>query len=171
MVRAPPAVAHTPLHHQDLARGDRAGHHRGLHALPARVAGVTREPRPQGVESLAAIVEQLEGFEAPAAAWESDVLRVRMQDYDPNWLDSLCLSGRATWQRLTPPKAATGGPVRATPITLLTRKNSALWHSLEEQGMDETSLSHPARAILEYLRTHGASFFDEIVSGAGILHA
>ncbi|HEU4531866.1 MAG TPA: DEAD/DEAH box helicase [Steroidobacteraceae bacterium] len=133
--------------------------------------GVTREPRPQGVEALAGIVEQLEGFEAPAAAWESDVLRVRMQDYDPNWLDSLCLSGRATWQRLTPPKAATGGPVRATPITLLTRKNSALWHSLEEQGMDETSLSHPARAILDYLRAHGASFFDEIVSGAGILHA
>ena len=133
--------------------------------------GITRDPRPQGVEALAAIVEQLEGFEIPASAWESDVLRLRMHDYDPNWLDSLCLSGRAIWQRLTPPKAATGGPVRATPITLLTRKNSALWHGLEADAVDESRLSHPARAIVDYLRAHGASFFDEIVSGAGLLHA
>ncbi len=133
--------------------------------------GVTREPRPQGVEALAAVVEQLEGFEIAASAWESDVLRVRMQDYDPNWLDSLCLSGRALWQRLTPPKASTGGPVRATPISLLTRKNAALWHSLEPEAIDETALSHPAQAIVGYLRTQGASFFDEVVSGASLLHA
>ncbi len=133
--------------------------------------GVTREPRPQGVEALAAIVEQLEGFEIAASAWESDVLRVRMHDYDPNWLDSLCLSGRALWQRLTPPKASTGGPVRATPISLLTRKNAALWHSLEPQPVDETALSHPAQAIVAWLRTHGASFFDEIVAGSSLLQA
>ena len=36
-------------------------------------------PRPEGVESLAAIIEQLEGYEVPAVAWESDVLAARMQ--------------------------------------------------------------------------------------------
>ena len=55
--------------------------------------GVTREPRGEGVEALAAVVEQLQGFELPAAAWEADVLASRLNDYDPNWLDSLCLVG------------------------------------------------------------------------------
>ena len=55
--------------------------------------GVTRNPKPEGVESLAAVITQLEGYEVPAAAWESDVLAARLNDYDPHWLDSLCLSG------------------------------------------------------------------------------
>ena len=33
--------------------------------------GVTRQPKPEGVESLAAVIAQLEGYEVPAAAWES----------------------------------------------------------------------------------------------------
>ena len=64
--------------------------------------GVTRQPKPEGVESLAAVISQLEGYEIPAAAWESDVLAARLNEYDPHWLDSLCLSGRALWARLTP---------------------------------------------------------------------
>ena len=64
--------------------------------------GVTRQPKPEGVESLAAVIKQLEGYEVPAAAWESDVLAARLNEYDPHWLDSLCLSGRALWARLTP---------------------------------------------------------------------
>ena len=47
--------------------------------------------------------EQLEGLEAGAAAWEADVLPVRMQGYDPSWLDQLCISGRVTWSRRTRP--------------------------------------------------------------------
>ena len=68
--------------------------------------GVTRSPKPEGVESLDAVIEQLEGYEIPAAAWESDVLAARLHDYDPHWLDSLCLSGRALWARLQPSKSA-----------------------------------------------------------------
>jgi len=133
--------------------------------------GITREPKPEGVQSLAAVIEQLEGYEVPAAAWESDVLAVRMQDYDPNWLDSLCLSGRALWARLTPPKAATGGPVRATPIALLTRKNWAMWQSLSGDDHTELRLSHPAQSMAEYMREHGASFFPDLVSGTGLLQS
>ncbi len=69
--------------------------------------GVTRQPKPEGVESLAAVITQLEGYEVPAAAWESDVLAARLNEYDPHWLDSLCLSGRALWARLTPAKSIT----------------------------------------------------------------
>ena len=133
--------------------------------------GVTREPRGEGVEALAAVVEQLQGFELPAAAWEADVLASRLNDYDPNWLDSLCLSGRALWARLTPAKGATAAPVRATPIALLSRKDWALWQALSDSSRSELELSHAATALAEYLRTHGASFFDDMVSGSGLLRA
>jgi len=133
--------------------------------------GVTREPRPEGVEALAAVVEQLEGYEIPAAAWEADILPARLKEYDPNWLDSLCLSGRALWARMTPAKGATAAPVRATPIALLTRRNGSLWRSLADESRPELQLPHAAQAMAEYLRTHGASFFDEIASGAGLLRS
>ncbi len=45
--------------------------------------GVTREPKGEGPQSLAAVLEQLEGFEVPAIAWERDVLPARLQHYDP----------------------------------------------------------------------------------------
>ena len=56
----------------------------------------------EGPESLKAIIEQLEGVEAPAAAWEGELLPARMVEYDPAWLDALCLSGEVVWARLTP---------------------------------------------------------------------
>jgi ATP-dependent helicase Lhr and Lhr-like helicase len=133
--------------------------------------GVTRDPRPEGIESLAACIAQLEGYEIPAAAWESDVLPARLQEYDPNWLDTLCQTGRALWARLTPARGMTAAPVRSTPIALLTRRNRALWQSLTGQPRDDLQLSHPAQALIAHLAKHGASFFDDIVSGTGLLRA
>ena len=133
--------------------------------------GVTRQPKPEGVESLAAVVSQLEGYEIPAAAWEGDVLAARLNEYDPHWLDSLCLSGRALWARLTPTKSVGAAPVRTTPIALVTRKNWSLWHSLAAAPHEEMQLSHGARALFDYFNTHGASFFDDLVSGTNLLRS
>ena len=133
--------------------------------------GVTRTPRPEGVESLAAVIAQLEGYEIPAAAWESDVLAARLHDYDPHWLDSLCLSGRALWARLQPAKSAGATPVRSTPIALVTRRNWGLWNTLATAPHEELQLSHGARALSEYLREHGASFFDDMVAGTTLLRS
>ncbi|HYJ41248.1 MAG TPA: helicase-related protein, partial [Steroidobacteraceae bacterium] len=133
--------------------------------------GVTRQPKPEGVESLAAVVAQLEGYEIPAAAWEGDVLAARLNEYDPHWLDSLCLSGRALWARLTPTKSVGAAPVRTTPIALVTRKNWSLWHSLAAAPQEEMQLTHPARALFDYFNTHGASFFDDLVSGTNLLRS
>src|SRR2546425_12103194 len=92
----------------------------------------------------ASVVDLLEGFEAPAAAWEEDILPARLGRYDPSWIDSLCLSGRLVWARLSaprgwPPPAGAGGaapapgrtpaPARATPITLLQRARLAAWEA------------------------------------------
>jgi ATP-dependent Lhr-like helicase len=90
-----------------------------------------------------------------------------MHEYDPNWLDSLCLSGRALWARLQASKSA--GPVRSTPIGLITRKQWPLLQSLTSKAGDTVELSHAAVAMQSYLQTHGASFFDEISSGSNLL--
>jgi ATP-dependent Lhr-like helicase len=133
--------------------------------------GITREPRGEGPQSLAAVLEQLEGFEVPAIAWERDVLPARLQHYDPGWLDTLCLSGRVLWARLDPPKGSVAGPVRSTPIALLTRAHFPLWRALSQRQPGELALSAQAQAIAAQLTTHGASFFDELMRGSRLLQA
>ena len=133
--------------------------------------GVTVQPRPHGAESLARVIEQLEGFEVAAVAWEADVLPARLKDYDGAWLDSLCLSGRSYWARLEAPESATAAPVRATPMALLTRQHRALWQQLSASGRQPAQLSANAAAMAQFLRSHGASFFDEIAQGTGLLQS
>lgn len=48
------------------------------------------------------VVEQLQGFELAAGAWEDGVLAARIEGYQPAWLDAACLSGQVTWGRLSP---------------------------------------------------------------------
>jgi ATP-dependent Lhr-like helicase len=140
-----------------------------------RWQGLSAEPKPEGPQALLAVLEQLEGFEAPAGSWEADILPARTHHYDPEWLDSLCLSGRILWARVTPPKAAAGkdrvsGPVRTTPVALLTRKHNALWQQLAAaRGGDALRLSPRAQSVFDALLAHGASFFDDIISGTGLL--
>jgi ATP-dependent Lhr-like helicase len=133
--------------------------------------GVTTRPRPEGGASLERALEQLEGFEVAAAAWEEDVLPARLQQYDPTGLDSLCLSGRVYWARLSRGAGGATGPVRATPIALLTRKHRSLWAQVAAVERDAAQLSAYARVMAEYLQRHGASFFDEMLQGTGLLQA
>jgi ATP-dependent Lhr-like helicase len=134
------------------------------------------EEQREGAEALLSVIEQLEGFEAPAAAWEGDVFPLRLLDYDPAWLDTLCLAGKVAWLRLTPPKNGYAseravGPVRTTPIALLTRKQLAAWRgSSAELQMADVDLSPRANCIVEFLEARGASFFEDLVEGTGLLH-
>jgi ATP-dependent Lhr-like helicase len=127
--------------------------------------------RMDGPDAVAALVSQMEGYEAAAGAWEAEILPARMHSYEPAWLDDLCLSGRVLWTRLEAPKPNPErergvSAVRSTPITLLTRKNLAVWSALvRAAGPDDLGLSSRARAVADYLREHGASFFDDIVHG------
>jgi ATP-dependent Lhr-like helicase len=133
-----------------------------------------------GPDALAAVLAQLEGFEAPAAAWESEILPARVAGYEISWLDDLCLAGRLVWTRLRAPSATaraedtrerSSGPVRATPIVLLQRRNMALWSGLSNvQQEGAPTLSSRAQAVADYLREHGASFFDEMLTGTHLLH-
>jgi ATP-dependent helicase Lhr and Lhr-like helicase len=133
------------------------------------------DQRSEGPTGLAALTDQLEGFEAPAAAWEGEILPARMVSYDPVWLDALCLSGRLVWARLTPPKSAGNGgagagPVRTTPVALLSRGRLSIWRESAPRGESESvSLSSEARAVHDRLVERGASFFEELLAGTGLL--
>jgi ATP-dependent Lhr-like helicase len=133
--------------------------------------GVTREPKGEGPQSTAAVIEQLEGFEIPAIAWERDVLPARLRAYDPAWLDTLCLSGRVVWARLDVPRGSVAGPVRATPIALLSRAHLPLWRECSQRQRNDVQLSSPAQAIAGHLAAQGASFFDELARGSGLLQS
>jgi ATP-dependent Lhr-like helicase len=67
---------------------------------------VARNTQLIGADGLARIVEQLQGFETAAGAWEREVLPARLHGYDQTWLDQLCLAGQVVWCRLSPRRAA-----------------------------------------------------------------
>jgi ATP-dependent Lhr-like helicase len=131
---------------------------------------VTPETRMEGPDALEVLVRQLEGFEAAAGAWETEILPARLDSYEPSWLDDQCLAGRIAWARLRPRNGGERGatPVRTTPITLLARRHAGLWASLSP--IEETACpSSRAQAVVDVIRQYGASFFDELVEGTGLL--
>ena len=134
---------------------------------------VSADTRREGPEALAATVAQLEGFEAPAGAWESEILPARVADYEAAWLDDECLAGRVAWARLRPRVSANdsariAGPVRTTPIALFARRHAPLWRALSANAASPP-LSRDAKTIADFIRDNGASFFDEMLAGAGLL--
>jgi ATP-dependent helicase Lhr and Lhr-like helicase len=137
---------------------------------------VGADGRMQGPDAVEVIVAQLEGFEAPAGAWETEILPARIAEYEPSWLDDQCLAGRIAWARLRPRNGrANGGdrkvsPVRSTPIALLARRHARHWASLSA-APEPTRPSPRAQAILDCMREQGASFFDELVDGTGLLRS
>jgi len=126
--------------------------------------------RMQGCEALATVVEQLEGFQAAAAAWEADLLPARLKDYGGTWLDELCRSGRIVWTRLAGRLRASGGPVRGTPIVLLPRRQLPTWYALASDA-PAPELSSRAQRVLECLNAQGALFFDELQHDAHLLRS
>ncbi|PYL25783.1 MAG: ATP-dependent DNA helicase, partial [Verrucomicrobia bacterium] len=130
-----------------------------------------QEHRTEGLEGLQSILEQLDGCELPLAAWESAVLPARVADYDPEWLDRLCFSGRVGWGRLSTPQnsnARASAPLRTSPIALYLRENLADWLALTLPN-SATELSVNSQAVFEALQSGGALFFSELVNRSGLL--
>jgi ATP-dependent Lhr-like helicase len=128
---------------------------------------VAGETQVKSVEGLAAVIEQLDGYEVPAGAWEHEVLAARVPDYEPDFIDRLCLSGRVAWGRLSPANGTGKAPLRSSPIALMLREHAGLWRPAAEPEVGE--LGSDAGAVYEALRSRGASFFHEIVSATGQL--
>ncbi len=123
-----------------------------------------------GEDGVLQILAQLQGYEAPAAAWEGDILPRRIANYTPALLDRVCLSGEVMWGRLSARSARPGSrparPTRVAPVTFLLREDSA-W--LLAAGGGPTPLSPAAEDVLGALQSHGASFFADLASSSGRL--
>ena len=128
---------------------------------------VSEGERLAGVEGLAAAIEQLDGYEVAASAWEGDVLPARVHDYGAEQLDMLCLSGRVAWGRLSPMDNAGKAPLASSPIALMLREHASLWQ--RGASDDARALTSESRAVYDALATRGASFFHEIVTATGLL--
>src|SRR5262249_15579919 len=133
------------------------------------------EARMEGPDALGVVIEQLEGFEAPAGAWEKEMLPARLGGYKSTWLDDQCRSGRVAWMRLRP--AGRGrqdgasrrvGAVKAAPLALLPRRYAGFWRAPAGKEMPSNPKAN-ARKVADYIRGHGASFFDDLVGGTGLL--
>ena len=97
--------------------------------------------------------------------------RKNTADYDPEWLDRLCFSGRVGWGRLSTPQnsnARASAPLRTSPIALYLRENLADWLTLTLPNSG-TELSVNSQAVFEALQSGGALFFSELVNRSGLL--
>jgi ATP-dependent Lhr-like helicase len=127
--------------------------------------------RTESLEGLQSVLEQLDGCELPLAAWESAVLPARVADYDPEWLDRLCFSGRVGWGRLSIPQNPNGrasAPLRTSPIALYLRENLTDWLSLTQPN-PAIELPATSQIVFEALQGGGALFFSELVNRSGTL--
>jgi ATP-dependent helicase Lhr and Lhr-like helicase len=126
------------------------------------------------------VLQQLQGYEAPANAWERQILSRRIADYDPQALDRLCLTGAVGWGRLSPHPATYQDqnsmgrrviPTSVAPIAFFVREDSDWMIPQHSDGelQDPRGLSQNARDALNYLRQRGASFFADLVRGTGQL--
>jgi ATP-dependent Lhr-like helicase len=129
----------------------------------------------------------LQGFEAPAIAWEREILPARVTNYDPRWLDALCLSGRVGWGRFSPHPALTEEraasaapraivPTSMAPITFFVRDDAEWMLALAGMaaGREESlaaCLSPAARSVLTVLRERGACFLADVVRWAKLAKA
>ncbi|MCX7563438.1 ATP-dependent DNA helicase, partial [Xanthomonadaceae bacterium XH05] len=136
--------------------------------------------RMRGPDALGKVLGQLEGYEAPAAAWEASLLPARVADYQIPWLDEQCRAGRIVWQRLhrgsrapeDGTRARSVAPLPAMPLVLLPRRHRADWNRLAAaQQPADVALSSRAQLLLDWLQGHGAAFFDEMQDGVRLLRS
>jgi ATP-dependent Lhr-like helicase len=134
------------------------------------------QTRLSGEEGVLDALRQLEGFEAPAIEWERTFLSGRIADYDPRWLDALCLSGAVGWGRISPHPAWSNGdgtaprrviPTNAAPITFYLRETAGwLPHALAQQCVEEeklaAALSTHALLLRTLLQQRGACFANDL---------
>jgi ATP-dependent Lhr-like helicase len=104
----------------------------------------------------------------------TELLPARTADYSIHRLDEHCRSGRIVWTRFASAASANReratGPLRSTPILILPRRSLRIWAQLASASTQgSVTTSSRAAAVLEHLRTQGASFFDEIAHGTRLL--
>ena len=128
--------------------------------------------RLHGEGGLLDVIDQLQGFEGAAGAWETELLSSRMREYQSLWLDQLCLGGEVVWGRMTKPS---DNGHDAKPRTALSRSTRITFARREDldwlldsppdtaAGQNRQTLGSTGE-ILEHLTTRGACFLSDLVA-------
>jgi ATP-dependent helicase Lhr and Lhr-like helicase len=145
---------------------------RTLARLFTRWQGVV-QPR-RGLDALLDVIENLQGAPLPASILETEILPARLLGYKSSDLDTLIAAGEVVWVGFDPIGERDGR------IGLyLAERLAALWPiapaPVERVLRDEEGKVIPALVaeaskeaeIIGYLKTHGASFFQDLHDGVG----
>ena len=125
------------------------------------------ETRLAGIDGLRQVIRQLEGLEFFQAGIEPAILHARLEDYDPSMLDRLCYGGEVLWRRLEYKRLRRGrvGFCRRQDREWLLANPNEIAMDLRQWDDD---IAAECDAVREYMASHDACFFDDIVEGAGI---
>ena len=111
------------------------------------------------------IIDQMEGFEIPAASWETDIFPTRMQEYKSFWLDETTMYGETLWCRLKQAgREDEGGGSRLKaniPVALCLRANIP-WLLNPTRNREEPNLKSDQLKVYNCLRKSGALFSEDI---------
>ena len=127
-----------------------------------RWQGLHPAQRRRGLEGLTAVMQQLRGLPAPAILWERDLLPARLSDFRPAHLEALFAQGKLVWVA-----SGSGDPRRAR-LQFFFRGEGACFLGAEPQEEALAALSAPAREVLDWLRSEGASFASDLQRGLGL---
>jgi ATP-dependent Lhr-like helicase len=127
-----------------------------LARLFTRWQGVV-QPR-RGLDALLDVIENLQGAPLPASILETEILPARVLGYKPSDLDTLIAAGEVVWVGLEPLGERDGRLA-----LYLAERLPSLWYARQENS----ELTDRERSIVDYLRTHGASFFQNLHDGIG----
>ena len=143
----------------------------------ARHQGLVPDAKKSGVNGLFDVIAMLQGIDAPAVAWERDLLPARIPAYQPQWLDELCLAGEIGWGRLFPPaqNGEHGRPMaaitRIAPVSLFLRSDLDWLSATRSREAQLELLTSPARQVLELLTDQGAMFAADLARQTQMLPA
>ncbi len=132
--------------------------------------------RVEGVDGVAEVISQLEGYGISAPVWESEIIPARVFGYTPSLLDQLSLSGRLLWRRcIGRPQRADGSRsgtrgICAVPLAFYMRETMRYWQQ-DAAGEDSPALSASAGRLYELLQSLGASFYDVLQNDSRMLPA
>ncbi len=138
---------------------------RVLARLLTRWQGVV-QPR-RGLDALLDVIENLQGAPLPASVLETEILPARLSGYRSADLDTLIAAGEVTWVGLD-----SIGERDGRVGLYLTEKLQMLWPvqaapGAKSQQPGKAEVEDKEAAIVEYLKAHGASFFQQVHDGVG----
>ena len=137
--------------------------------------GASWSHRRGGANGLFEVIAQLQGLDIPSVAWERDIFPIRLEKYQMEWLDELCLTGEVGWGRFFPPprnldkSRPMASLTRVAPVSFFLREDAG-WIGARSPEFDLDSLSSPARQVYDLLTNLGAMFAADLLAATRMLN-